>query len=46
LWTQNREVVLDVIADPEGTMDDCAEEHTATGPAMDVVELLIAIPWS
>ena len=46
LWTQYREVVLDVIANPEGAVDGCTEEHAATGPAMDVIELLVAIPWS
>lgn len=30
LLAQNREVVLDVIADPEGTMDGCTEYHAAT----------------
>ena len=46
LWAQYSELVLDVIANPERTMDDSTEEHAATGPAMDVVKLLVAIPWS
>jgi hypothetical protein len=46
LWTQDRELVLDVIPDPKGTMNDSTKEHSTTGPAVDVVELLIAISWS
>lgn len=46
MWTQYSELVLDVIANPERTMDDSTEEHAATGPTMDVVKLLVAIPWS
>jgi hypothetical protein len=46
LWTQDGEVVLDVITDPKRTMDNDTEEHATTRPTMDVVELLVAISRS
>jgi len=46
LLTQDRELVLAVIPDPKRTMDNSTKEHATTGPAVNVVELLIAISWS
>ena len=39
-------MVLDVITYPEGTVDKCTEKQATTGPAMNVVELLVSISWS
>ena len=43
MGTEDLEVVFEVVADPEGAVDGGADEETATGPAVDVVEFLVAV---
>jgi hypothetical protein len=46
LWAENRETVLEVIPNPEGTMDKCTEKQATTGPAMNIVKLFVTVSWS
>ena len=43
LGTEDLEVVFEVVADPEGAVDGGADEEPASGPAVDVVEFLVAV---
>ena len=43
LGTEDLEVVFEVVADPEGAVDGGADEEPPTGPAVDVVEFLVAV---
>ena len=45
LGTEDLEVVFEVVADPEGAVDGGADEEPASGPAVDVVEFLVAVAW-
>ena len=45
LGTEDLEIVFEVVADPEGAVDGGADEEPATGPAVDVVEFLVAVAW-
>lgn len=46
MLAEDREIVLEVIPNPEGTMDKCTEKQTTTRPAMNVVKLFVAVSWS
>ena len=43
LLTENRKVVLEVIADPEAAVDGCGEEHDAACHAMEKIEFFITV---
>jgi hypothetical protein len=46
LLAEDREIVLEVIPNPEGTMDKCTKKQATTRPAMNVVKLFVTISWS
>jgi len=43
---EDREIVLKVIPNPEGTVDKYTEKQAATRPAVNVVKLFVTISWS
>ena len=43
LLTKDREIINDVVVDPEGAVDSGADKHAAAGPPVEVVELLVAV---
>ena len=46
MLAEDREVVLEVIPNPKGTMDKCTDKQATARPAMNVIKLFVTISWS
>lgn len=44
LLPQDRQVIFQVVPDPQRAVDDGGEEHEPPGPAVHVVEPLVSVP--
>lgn len=46
LWAQDGQAILEMVPNPQSAVDSYTDEHATPGPPMNVVELLVSIPWA